>query len=354
MRRTYLILTLAPLLACATSLPVRTPSTGSRVAQLPSDVVSSADTQPTEKSHEGYLTMDDGARIFYQVVGDGPQTVVIPGRLFLIHSLRELAAGRRLIFYDTRSRGRSDSIQDAKRETILDDVHDLETVRKHFGAEKVSPIGYSYMGLLVILYTKDHPEHVERVIQMGPVPMDYRTKYPAGLSEDYNLSLDPAGVKKLDDLQKQGFDRNHPKEYCEQDWSVSHFALIGDPAHVDRIGMPRNGLCDFPNEWPVNLDPHFEASFASIQMVHLTKEEIARVAMPVLTIHGTKDRNAPYGGGREWAMTLPNARLLPVPGGAHQSFDEYPEIVLPAIDQFLKGSWPQGAERVTALNPGPR
>jgi hypothetical protein len=50
-------------------------------------------------------------------------------------------------------------------------------------------------------------------------------------------------------------------------------------------------------------------------------------------------------------MTLPNARLLTVPGGAHQSFDEYSEIVIPAIDQFLKGNWPQGTERVTALNP---
>ena len=35
----------------------------------------------------------------------------------------------------------------------------------------------------------------------------------------------------------------------------------------------------------------------------------------------------------------------------HQSFDEYPEIVLPAINQFLKGSWPTGVERVTTLNP---
>lgn len=102
----------------------------------------------------------------------------------------------------------------------------------------------------------------------------------------------------------------------------------------------------------MNLDVHFEASFASIQNVHLTKEEIVRVAMPAFIIHGTKDRNAPYGSGREWAMTLPNARLLTVAGGTHQSFDEYPEVVLPEIDQFLKGNWPQGAERVTTLNPG--
>ena len=357
MRSSYLVLAMAPLLACATSLHISPASSESARTPLPSNVLSTAAAQlpqgsPAEKYHEGYVTTDDGIRIFYQVVGDGPQTVVLPGRLFLFHTLRQLAAGRRLIFYDTRARGKSDPIHDAKRETIMNDVRDLESVRKHFGAEKFVPVGYSYMGLLVILYTIDHPEHVERVIQMGPVPIDYRTKYPAGLSEDYNASLDPTGAKKLDELQKQGFDRSHPKEYCEQEWSVSRFALVGDPAHVDRIGIPKNGLCEFANEWPVNLDPHFEASFGSIQKVQLTKEELARVSMPVLTIHGTKDRNAPYGSGREWAMTLPNARLLTVPGGAHQSFDEYPEIVLPAIDQFLKGSWPKETERVTSIKPG--
>ena len=32
-----------------------------------------------------------------------------------------------------------------------------------------------------------------------------------------------------------------------------------------------------------------------------------------------------------------------------QSFDEFPEIVIPAMDQFLKGNWPANAEKVTSL-----
>ena len=77
---------------------------------------------------------------------------MIPGRLFLIHTLRQLAQGRRLIFYDTRARGKSDAIHDAKRESIQDDVRDLEAVRQYFGAENIILFGYSY-GLLVMLYT---------------------------------------------------------------------------------------------------------------------------------------------------------------------------------------------------------
>ena len=303
---------------------------------------------------EGVVVTSDGVHLFYEVIGNGPETVVIPGRLFLIHALQQLAQGRRLIFYDTRARGKSDAIHNAKRETIQDDVHDLEAIRQYFGAEKITPIGYSYMGLLVMLYTVAHTEHVARIVQLDPVPIQYDTKFPVGLSEDYAASLDPAAAKKLDDLQKQGFDRSHPKEYCQMDWEVQRFALVGDPAHVDRLGVPKTGLCDLENEWPVNLNPHFEASFTSIQAVSFTKADLAKISMPVLTIHGTKDRNAPYGGGREWAMRLPNARLLTVPNGAHQSFDEYPEIVIPAIDQFLKGNWPPAAEKVTMLVPNSR
>lgn len=316
------------------------------VAPEPSSADRTANRLP-----EGFVITSDGVHLFYQVVGNGPETVLIPGRLFLIHTLRQLAQGRRLIFYDTRSRGKSDAVHDAKRESIQDDVRDLETVRQYFGAQKITPIGYSYMGLLVMLYAVAHPENVARVIQLDPVPIQWDTKYPAGLSEDYAASLDPAGTKKLDDLQKQGFDRVNPKEYCEMDWEVQRFALVGDPAHVDRIGVPKTGLCDLKNEWPVNLNPHFEASFTSIQALALTNADLARISMPVLTVHGTKDRNAPYGGGREWAMRLPNARLLTVRSGAHQSFDEYPEIVIAAIDQFLKGSWPAAAEKVTTLVP---
>lgn len=299
----------------------------------------------------GYVTTPDHVRLYYRVVGSGPETVIVPGRLFLLPALRQLATGRRLIFYDTRSRGLSDAVHDSARETIMDDVRDLEAVRAHFGAAKASLVGYSYMGLLVMLYAKDHPQAVERIVQLDPVPPDADDTFPAGLSENYEASLDSAGVAKLNALQQSGYMKSHPKEYCEADWDVNRFALVGDRAHVDRLSIPATGLCEYPNEWPVNLFPHFAASFASIQRVRWTPSDFARITTPVLTVHGTRDRNAPYGGGRTWVLSLPNARLVTVVGGAHQSFDEYPSVVLPAVARFLAGHWPPSAERVTTLVP---
>src|SRR5215207_7653432 len=91
-----------------------------------------------EKVEEGYIPTDDGTRLFYQKIGKGKQTVIIPGRLFVFDDLKQLANGRTLIFYDMRGRGRSDMIPDDKRSQIVGiyhDVKDVERVRKHFNIE---------------------------------------------------------------------------------------------------------------------------------------------------------------------------------------------------------------------------
>jgi pimeloyl-ACP methyl ester carboxylesterase len=79
---------------------------------------------------------------------------------------------------------------------------------------------------------------------------------------------------------------------------------------------------------------------------------VSSIRQPELIIHRTKDRNAPHGAGREWSWLLPEGRLLTVPGAAHMSWIDAPQVVLRAGDEFQKGSWPHGAEKV-ATPPTP-
>ena len=199
-----------------------------------------------------------------------------------------------------------------------------------------------------VMYAMEYPQHVERIVQLGPVPLKFGTEYPAHLTaNDEQPVVDPAGLAKLDALKKEKADVKTPKEYCEEEWKVFRVRLVGNQANVEKLGKSK---CDMPNEWPVNLRRHFQYSFASVQRLDIPKERVSKVSVPVLTIHGTKDRNASYGGGREWAMMLPNARLLTVAGAAHQSWADAPEVVFPAIETFLKGRWPKSAERITAVD----
>jgi len=51
---------------------------------------------------QGYVATDEGVRLFFQKVGDGPIAVIIPNALFMFDDFSGLAKGRTLIFIDWR------------------------------------------------------------------------------------------------------------------------------------------------------------------------------------------------------------------------------------------------------------
>jgi proline iminopeptidase len=298
----------------------------------------------------GWIAGPDGVRLYFEKLGSGPRTIIVPGRLFLAHDLAPLAERHTLILYDMRNRGRSSRVEDGRLITIQKDVEDLDAVRRHFRVDRFVPIGYSYLGLMVVLYAMAHPDRVERLVQLGPVPRKFGTEYPASLlHQDSVPVVNPAAAARLDSLERAGWMTEHPREFCEES-RVNAVRLVGDPAKAARLP----NQCDMPNEWPVNLQRHFESHFAGVQQLDVPKEAVARVKVPVLTIHGTWDRNAPYAAGREWALTLPDARLITVERAAHQVATDAPGVVLPAIDQFVSGRWPARAEKITTLERSPR
>jgi len=306
-----------------------------------------ADASPVE---EGDVIAGDGAKLHYKKAGNGPITLIVPLSFIVYDDFKQLADMATVITYDMRGRGRSSPLKSLDSVTIQQDVRDLETVRAHFKAGKFVPIGFSYLGLMVAMYTVDHPDHVARLVQIGPVPRKAGTQYPKRLTNGMaDVAADTDDTNKWREMRAQGMAESSPREFCEADAKVFRYVLIGNPAHASRI----KSNCDLPNEWPVNTDKHFEHLFASINAVDISLADLAKVTMPVLVIHGTKDRNAPYGSGREWAMSLPDARLVTVEGAAHVSWTDDPIAVFGSIREFLRGNWPLGAEKVTVLDPQP-
>jgi pimeloyl-ACP methyl ester carboxylesterase/ketosteroid isomerase-like protein len=295
-------------------------------------------------TEEGFVTADDGVKLHYRKVGNSPVVLIAPLGFILHDDFKQLADRATVITYDMRDRGRSPRVAETETLTIQRDVKDLEAVRKHFNVEKFVPVGYSYLGMVVALYTLDHPEHVTRVVQLGPIPMKFGTQFPKNLTNGYDdMEASAADVKRWQELRAAGMAEKTPREFCEAQEKVYQYLLVGNGAHASRIKLH----CELETEWPVNVDRHFKSTFGSIQALEVTKDQFKKIAVPVLTIHGTKDRNAPYGGGREWAFTLPNARLVTVEGAAHQSWADDPVTVFGSIREFLRGNWPLTAEKVS-------
>jgi proline iminopeptidase len=290
---------------------------------------------------EGYVVAEDGIRLHYRIEGSGAQTVIVPAELYLHRDLRALATERRMVFYDMRNRGRSDRVEDTTHITIEWDVRDLESVRRHVGAERFVPVGFSYLGLMVMLYAAEHPQRVERIIQIGPVARRWNTEFPRELTaNDPRPVIDSAARAELERLERSELAERDPAAHCQRQYEITRVSLVGDPRLADRVP----DVCHLPNELPRAFARHLRYHFlSSVQHLDVPWETFARITVPVLTVHGTRDRNAPYGAGREWVSRLPNARLLTVPGAAHMPWLDQPRLVLGAIESFLKGSWPAEA-----------
>jgi pimeloyl-ACP methyl ester carboxylesterase len=279
---------------------------------------------------EGYVTTDDGLRLWFQTVGSGPQVVVLPNGVHLLEDFSCLAPGRTLVFYDVRNRGRSDTVTEPAQlaRGIHNDVDDLDAVRRHLGLDRLNLIGHSYMGLMVILYAMQYPANVDRIIQIAPMGPHHGTSYPAHLTNTDSVLGET--FAKLAALQKERASYD-PEEFCRKFWSILRVLYVTDPRDADRIRWDR---CDLPNErnfmryWAEHILP-------SIQSLAFSRESLVEVTCPVLTIHGLKGRSAPYGGGQDWVSLLPSARLLPVDGGGHGPWIEAPRAVFDAIGPFL-------------------
>jgi pimeloyl-ACP methyl ester carboxylesterase len=286
----------------------------------------------------GQVETAPGVTLYYEKYGGGPRVVLVPGRLFLARDFASLAKpDRTLIFYDMRNRGASSQVTDGAKLTIIEDVKDLEALREHFGLRKFDLVGYSYLGLMTALYTATHPDRVGRLVQIGPVPRQFPGDYPP--EERAGKRTPSEAERSAEAAYKQAqASRADQRTLCPLQYRYWAFSLVVDPANAARV--PDN--CQYENEWPANFDAHLGAHFADIQKRPIAAAQFEKLELPVLVIHGKLDGNAPYGAGREWARTFPNARLLTVDRGAHNAWLDDPGVITD-VDRFLGGEWPERA-----------
>lgn len=298
------------------------------------------------EEESGFVIVDKDIRLFYQKIGKGKSVVIIPLHLYLFEDFKHLATNKTFIFYDVRNRGRSDAVTDGNKLSIQEDVEDLEKIRKNFGLKKFSMIGWTYTGLMGVMYAIKYPNNIERFVQISSSPLKAGTQYPKEFTaNDEKSPVDTEELNRLTKLLKQEYESTNPQEhqgFCEKLWDVNKFFFVGNPSNAVKL----RSVCALPNEWAVNYHRHLGFHLPTIQKLDIPKSEVSKVTIPVLTIHGTKDRNSVYGAGREWATIPPNARLLTVKGAARFPWIEEPEYVFSAIKTFLAGKFPKEAEKV--------
>lgn len=122
--------------------------------------------------------LNDGVSIAYQVTGEGPDLVVVPGFVShlemdwtepqLARFLEQLSLFCRLIRLDKRGTGLSDPVPGIP--TLEERMEDVHAVMDAAGSERATLFGYSEGGPMSALFAATYPERTKGLILYGSFP----------------------------------------------------------------------------------------------------------------------------------------------------------------------------------------
>lgn len=314
-----------------------------RCATSPSPVLSG---QALPTAREGYIEADGGVRLFYRMVGTGRDTVVVlhggPGfsMSYLAADLEPLAARHVLLFYDQRGTGGSTLVTDSTALDAQRFAEDLEALRIQFGLERLTLLGHSWGAAVAALYAARHPERVGRLLLVGPIPTT-RAQLTQALQR-LNARRDSAAERRLGELRAARLANPADAAACRAYYDVWFLPAFADSAAAHRS---RGDFCAGRPEALANkvrsVDRYTMASLGEWDW----RPALRAVSAPALVIHGTQEF-MPLESSRDWAAALPSGRLLQLDRSGHFPYLDVPEPFFVAVEAFLKGQWPKGAEPV--------
>lgn len=291
---------------------------------------------------EGYITTRDGVKLYYEIAGKGSQTIVVSGGFLIREALDRLTEDHRIVFFDARGRGRSEAVT-GDQVSLDHQVNDVEDLRQALGVEKIVLLGWSGMGKEMAVYAIRHPDRVERFIQAAPLP-PWDGDFMQKMMERRMSRIDPEALSELREKREAGFWKDDPEGYCRAEDQVTRPSTFAHPENA----VKQPDTCKYRNEWPVNLGPYFQTLLPTVEKVDL-RELLPGLKIPRLVLYGAEDA-IPLEGVQAWVEGLPNACLLVIPDSGHWPFVEGADLFFPAVEQFLKGKWPENAKGQACSN----
>jgi non-heme chloroperoxidase len=275
-----------------------------------------------------YVTVDSennaDVEIYYEDHGTGQPVVLIHGYPLNGHSWERqeralLEAGYRVIAYDRRGWGQS------SQPTFGHDYDtfaaDLNALLEHLDLNDVVLTGFSMGTGEVTRYLSNYgSDRVSKAALLGAIP-------PFLLKTDDN----PEGV------DNQVFDGI--KEAILKDRYAYFKDFLDNFYNVDVFGGKRISDQAWQNSFNVACIGSAHASYACVD-TWLTdfRDDLPKIDVPTLVIHGTADRILPYSATAERLPGLiGDMKLISVEDGPHNIAWTHPEAVNPALLAFLDG-----------------
>lgn len=284
---------------------------------------------------EGWVDAGDGVRLYFRTDGTAQRAVVVlhggPGLThdYLADDLLPLAQTNRVIHYDQRGAGRSTLVTDAAALDAQRFADDLEAVRRHFGLERLTLLGHSWGAAVAALYAMKHPQRVERMVLVGPMPLRREA-----LRESFARVRQSGDAEWQRQLRARGqalLAAPHDEQACRAFYDMWFTPFFGVAAARARS---RGDFCAGTPEARYNKTVSVDRYTVNSLGDYDWRTTLGNIKAPTLVVHGAADV-IPVASAREWAAALPNARLMLMEGVGHFPYLEAPETFYAAVNAFL-------------------
>lgn len=258
-----------------------------------------------------------------------PRLLVLHGgpgadHAYLLPQLLELATDFELIFYDQRGGGRSKEANPS-HVTWQVQVEDLAHVVSELTIEPLTLVGYSWGGLLALLYAREaaagrvsvRPSRLA-LIDPAPVSRRYRAEFEAEFARRQG---GPAIQGMRTALAASGLRERDPDAYRQRAFELSVAGYFADPALATDLtpfrvtGRVQQSVWDSLGDFDLTAD-------------------LAAIHCPAIVVHGRQDP-IPLESSQAIANSL-GAELVPLDDCGHVPYVEQPVKLFSALKRFLQ------------------
>jgi len=243
---------------------------------------------------------------------------------YLLPQMLALAANRELIFYDQRGGGQSRT-DDPAPITWETQVRDLGAVVAELELRPLTIIGYSWGGLLALLYAIEAAGDgsltpPSRLVLIEPAPLNrtWRQQFEA----EFQARQTSLQVRKLrDELAASGLRESDHDAWRQRQFELGVAGYFADPARATQLT-------------PFRVTGKVQSSIWESLGDYDLIPRISGLETPALFVHGWRDP-IPVDSTLAAARAM-SARCVVLEGSGHVPYVEQPDALFSAIEQFLE------------------
>jgi proline iminopeptidase len=247
---------------------------------------------------------------------------------YLLPQMLDLADTYRLVFYDQRGGGQSKAI-DRSPVTWQTQVADVDAVIQEFSLDPATIVGYSWGGLLAMLFAIESAagrtkSHVARLVLLDPAPVnaELRREFETEFARRGNS---PDVIRLREELAASGLRKTDPEAHRQRAFELSVAGYFADPTAAHDLT-------------PFRVMARIQDSvWESLGEYDLTRrKQLETVRVPAVVIHGRQDP-IPLESSELIARTL-HAPLVVIDEAGHVPYVEQPAEMFAAVRSFLASS----------------